>query len=159
MASQDIAQHDLVQDEYWMDLALQQAEAAFVQEEVPIGAVLVRHGQLIAQGHNLTRTQCDPTAHAEVVVLRDAAAKCGNYRLLDSTLYVTLEPCCMCVGAMVQGRIKRLVYGAPDPKAGAVASQFALLTPGVLNHHISVIKGVRDLAAVSLLQQFFKMRR
>lgn len=146
-------------DKYWMGLALQQAQAAFIAEEVPIGAVLVLDDELVAQSYNHTRTQCDPTAHAEVVVLREAAQKLNNYRLLASTLYVTLEPCCMCVGAMVQARVARLVYGAPDPKAGGVVSKFQLLEPGLLNHDITYTKGVCDIDAVTLLQSFFKARR
>ena len=141
-----------------MQRALEQAWAASTEAEVPVGAVVVVEGRLIAESHNATRTRDDPTAHAEMVALRSAAARVG-WGLLDATLYVTLEPCAMCAGAMVLARIGRLVFGAPDPKAGAVGSLMDLSRDGRLNHRFEVERGVLAGEAGELLRAFFRARR
>lgn len=146
-------------DLQFMELALQEARACAEAGEVPIGAVLVYRGEVLARGGNRTIRDCDPTAHAEMVVLREAAGKLGNYRLAETTLYVTLEPCAMCAGAIVQARVPRVVYGADDPKGGAHRTCFALLTSPKLNHQVEVTPGVLFDEAASLLQSFFAARR
>jgi tRNA(adenine34) deaminase len=143
----------------FMQMALEEARACVKAGEVPIGAVLVRGEEVVARGGNRTIRDCDPTAHAEIVVLREAARKSGNYRLLESTLYVTLEPCSMCAGAIVQARVPRVVYGADDPKGGAFRTCFELLTSTKLNHTVEVTPGVLAEEAASLLQAFFAARR
>ncbi len=142
-----------------MQRALEQALAARSQEEVPIGAVIVRDGKLLAEAHNLTRTWSDPTAHAETVVIRRAAEKLGGWRLLDATLYVTLEPCAMCAGAIVLARIQRLVFGAYDPKAGMCASLGNLVQDARLNHRVQLTAEVLAAPAGQLLRDFFRARR
>ena len=142
-----------------MSMALEQARACKEADEVPIGAVLVRGDEVLARGGNRTIRDCDPTAHAEIVVLREAARKIGNYRLTDATLYVTLEPCSMCAGAIVQARVPRVVYAADDPKGGAFRTCFQLLTSPKLNHQVEVTPGVLAEEATSLLQTFFAARR
>ena len=146
-------------DRQFMEMALEEARACVEAGEVPIGAVLVGGGQVLARGGNRTIRDCDPTAHAEIVVLRGASKKLGNYRLAGTTLYVTLEPCAMCAGAIVQARVPRLVYGADDPKSGAFRTCFELLTSAKLNHQVEVISGVLSEEAASLLQSFFAARR
>jgi tRNA(adenine34) deaminase len=146
-------------DVRFMRMALEQARAAEVAGEVPIGAVAVSAGEVIAQGANGTIAENDPTAHAEMIVLRAAARALGNHRLAGVTLYTTLEPCAMCAGAMIQARIARLVYGAEDPKGGAVASCFAVLYHPRLNHRVSVTSGVLAAEAAAILQAFFAARR
>ncbi len=147
-------------DHHWMMLALEQAEKAASINEVPVGAILVdEHQKIIASAHNQPITQHDPTSHAEINVLRKAAALLENYRLINTTLYVTLEPCVMCVGAMVHSRITRLVYGASEYKTGAVNSRFQLLTENLHNHNIVVTSGVLDAACSDILSNFFKRRR
>jgi tRNA(adenine34) deaminase len=146
-------------DAEFMQIALEEARARAEAGEVPIGAVLVYREEVLARGGNRTIRDCDPTAHAEVVVLREAAQKLGNYRLADTTLYVTLEPCAMCAGAIIQARIPRLVYAADDPKGGAFRTCFELLTSPKLNHQVSVTPGVLADEASSLLQSFFAARR
>ena len=143
----------------WMSMAMEEARACAEAGEVPIGAVLVGSEGVLARGGNRTIRDCDPTAHAEIVVLREAARKIGNYRLLDTTLYVTLEPCAMCAGAIVQARVPRVVYGADDPKGGAFRTCFALLTSAKLNHQVEVTPGVLAEKTTSLLQAFFSSRR
>ena len=143
----------------FMSRALSQARAAAKKGEVPVGAVLVRDGKVIAHGHNLTRTLNDPTAHAEIVVIQEASKMLKNERFLGTTLVVTLEPCAMCAGAIVQARIPMVVYGAPDPKAGACGSVFRILPNKKLNHRPIVVKGVMAEASVQLLQGFFRKRR
>ena len=123
-----------------MEVALEEARLAAQRQEVPVGAALVIEDRIISRAGNRTIGDCDPTAHAEVAVLREAAQKLGNYRLLDATLYVTIEPCAMCAGAMIQARIKRLVYGADDAKGGAVHSCFCMLDHPRLNHRVDVTK-------------------
>jgi tRNA(adenine34) deaminase len=147
-------------DNYWMELALQQAQLAAEQGEVPVGAVLVDEGNnLLACGHNQPISANDPTAHAEVIALREAAKKLHNYRLVNSTLYVTLEPCVMCVGAMVHARVKRLVYGAVEYKTGAIESACQLLQTTSFNHSIEVSSGVLQEACATILSDFFAQRR
>ncbi len=146
-------------DEGWMYLALEAARTCLEVDEVPVGAVVVVNGRPVAQAGNRMRTDCDPTAHAEIIALRAAARQVGNYRLTEATLYVTLEPCAMCAGALVQARIRRLVFGAADPKAGAVVSHFGLCTASVLNHRLLVTGGVLAEACGDLLRDFFRQRR
>jgi len=142
-----------------MQAALEEARAAAQRGEVPIGAVIVVDGSVVARAGNQTITDCDPTAHAEIVALRAAAKSIGNYRLLNASLYVTIEPCAMCAGAMIQARIARLVYGPEDPKGGAVRSCFTVLSDSRTNHRVEVTSGVLADDAVSLLQTFFASRR
>jgi tRNA(adenine34) deaminase len=148
-----------MKDSEFMKMALAEARACFEADEVPIGAVLVRGDEVLARGGNRTIRDCDPTAHAEIVVLREAARKLKNYRLADTTLYVTLEPCSMCAGAIVQARVPRVVYAADDPKGGAFRTCFELLTSPKLNHQVEVMPGVLAEEAASLLQTFFAARR
>jgi len=143
----------------FMQTALEEAHAAAAAGEVPIGAVLVHDGKVLARSGNRTIRDCDPTAHAEIVAIREAARVIGNYRVLGATLYVTLEPCSMCAGAIVQARIPRLVYGADDPKGGAVRSCFEILTNATLNHQVEVVPGVLAPDCASILQSFFAARR
>ena len=147
------------EDERWLDRALELARLGGAEGEVPIGAVVVRGGEVLGEGWNCPVASRDPTAHAEIVALRAAARRVGNYRLSGATLYVTIEPCTMCAGALVHARIARLVYGAPEPRSGAIRSSVrALETPG-LNHHVDVCGGVRAEAAARLMQDFFRARR
>ncbi len=146
-------------DQYFMQQALKLAEYAQEQGEVPVGAVVVAENKIIAEGWNQPISLQDPTAHAEVVALRAAAKILENYRLVDTTLYVTLEPCAMCAYAMVHARVKRLVYAASDPKRGAVVSQLQLLQQPWLNHHIEVSAGILAESASELLTAFFQARR
>ena len=146
-------------DELWMRRALELAEVAAGQGEVPVGAVLVRYGEMVAEGHNLTVTTSDPTAHAEVVVLRAAAGEQGDWRLLDTTLYVSLEPCSMCAGAIVLARVPRVVYAAADPKAGMAGSLGNLLQDPRLNHRCELKTGVLAQEAGDILRNFFRERR
>ena len=146
-------------DQEFMQMALEEARGCGEAGEVPIGAVLVCQDEVLARGGNRTIRDCDPTAHAEIVVLREAARTVGNYRLAEMTLYVTLEPCAMCAGAIVQARVPRLVYGADDPKGGAYRTCFEILTSPKLNHRVEVIPGVLAEEASSLLQSFFAARR
>ncbi|MBT7275157.1 MAG: tRNA adenosine(34) deaminase TadA [Woeseiaceae bacterium] len=147
------------QDQHWMQLALAQAEQAAIAGEVPVGAVIIAADQKLAAAHNRTILNQDPTAHAEILVLRQAAQHQGNHRLLDTTIYITLEPCAMCVGAMIQARIQRCVYGASDPKSGAVGSVLDLSAHAKLNHSFSVAGGLFAAESATLLQTFFKARR
>lgn len=146
-------------DADWMSQAIEQARLAEAAGEVPVGAVLVLNNECIAKAYNGPITTNDPTAHAEVAVLRAGAKALGNYRLLDCTLYVTLEPCAMCAGAMVHARIKRVVYGALDAKTGAVKSQLALLDQPFLNHRVQHEGGVMLAECSALLSDFFKRKR
>ncbi|HET7464623.1 MAG TPA: tRNA adenosine(34) deaminase TadA [Longimicrobium sp.] len=146
-------------DERWMRLALQEARAAEALGEVPVGAVIVRGDELIATGHNLTHTLQDPTTHAEMVAIRRAAQVIGHWRLLECTLYVTLEPCAMCAGAIVLARIPRLVYAAPDPKAGMSGSLQNLVQYPKLNHRVELVTGVLEQEAGDMLRAFFRARR
>ncbi|MBS4008384.1 MAG: tRNA adenosine(34) deaminase TadA [Clostridium sp.] len=146
-------------DQEFMHEALFEARKAFDKGEVPIGAVLVLDRQIIARGHNLREEHADPTAHAEVVALREAARRLGGWRLSNTTLYVTIEPCPMCAGALVQARVSRLVYGALDLKAGAVHSLYAITEDDRLNHRLEVTGGILAEEAAKLMQQFFRSRR
>ena len=143
----------------FMQEALAEARNAAEAGEVPIGAVLVHSGKTLARSGNRTIRDNDPTAHAEIIVLREAAHLLGNYRLADTTLYVTLEPCSMCAGAIIQARIPRLVYGADDPKGGAVRSCFEILSDPRLNHQVEVTSGVLAADSATILQTFFAERR
>ncbi len=144
-------------DDTWMDAALRRARGAGRRGEVPIGAVVVAAGRIVGRGANRTIGACDPTAHAEIGALRSASRSLGNHRLAGTTLYVTLEPCLMCYGAMVHARIERLVYGAPDPKIGATSLPRAV-TRG-LNHAPAITGGVRSADCARLLREFFRERR
>jgi tRNA(adenine34) deaminase len=146
-------------DERWMRVALDEARAAEALGEVPVGAVIVRGGELVATGHNLTHTLQDPSAHAEMVAIRRAAQAIGHWRLLDCTLYVTLEPCAMCSGAIVLARIPRLVYAAADPKAGMSGSLQNLVQYPRLNHRVELVTGVLEQEAGDVLRAFFRARR
>lgn len=146
-------------DEAYMWRALEEARRAEHAGEVPVGAVVTVEDRLVAVGSNRPISDCDPTAHAEIVALRAAAKVVSNYRLAGATLYVTIEPCAMCAGAIVQARIKRLVYGAEDPKAGAVRSLFALADHPQLNHRVEVTAGVLRDECAALLQSFFAAKR
>jgi len=146
-------------DNQFMQAALAEAHNAATAGEVPIGAVLVHEGKILALSGNRTIRDCDPTAHAEIVVLREAARLLGNYRLADTTLYVTIEPCSMCAGAIVQARVPRLVYGADDPKGGAVRSCFEILSHSRLNHQVEVTAGILAADCAAVIQSFFAERR
>ena len=146
-------------DHAFMSEALEEAREAAERGEVPIGAVLVIDNEIVARAGNRSITHCDPTAHAEILALRDAALKTGNYRLLGATLYVTIEPCAMCAGAMIQARIARLVYGADEAKGGAVRSCFEVLSHDRTNPRVDVTSGVLAEESVELLQGFFCTRR
>ncbi|WP_020563443.1 tRNA adenosine(34) deaminase TadA [Methylosarcina fibrata] len=146
-------------DEAWMRHAIRLAERAEQQGEVPVGALVVKEGRCVAEGWNSSITTCDPTAHAEIMALRSAGSSIGNYRLVDATLYVTLEPCVMCMGAISHARIKRLVFGAFDPKRGAVCHALNLVEADFLNHRVGWEGGVLEAECSSLLKDFFKARR
>lgn len=146
-------------DIFWMRRALTLADRAEAAGEVPVGAVLVRDDELLAEGWNQPISAHDPTAHAEIVALRAAALKVGNYRLAQTTLYVTLEPCPMCAGALVHARIARVVYGAPDPRTGAAGSVFNLLESPLLNHRAQITGGVLAEDCGERLRGFFSARR
>ena len=146
-------------DELYMEEALRSAQRALEAGEVPIGAIVVHEEKIIARTHNLSITNNDPTAHAEILALREAGAALGNYRLSDCTLFVTIEPCPMCAGALVHARVKRVVYGAKDPKTGADGSVMQVLNHPALNHRIEVQSGVLAGRCSELLQAFFRQRR
>ena len=146
-------------DEKWMALAIKQAVKAGTEEEVPVGAILVKDGKLIAQAHNQPISTNDATAHAEIQLLRAAGKLQKNYRLIDTTIYVTLEPCAMCLGAMMHARIKRMVYGASDPKTGVCGSHVDLSSESFFNHEMEISGGVLEKECKELLQSFFKSRR
>jgi len=148
-----------VQDLHYMELALHQAALAPVIGEIPIAAVLVYKDEVLASAHNYREISQDPTAHAEMIVIRRAAEQLGTWRLSDTTLYVTLEPCAMCAGAVVQSRIGRLVFGAWDSKAGACGSIFDIPAERRLNHRVEVVGGVLEQESQALLQNFFRQRR
>jgi tRNA(adenine34) deaminase len=148
-----------VNDFEYMHLAIAQAQAAALRGEVPVGALVVLDERIVSAAGNRTTTDCDPTAHAEIVALRDAARKTGNYRLIGATLFVTVEPCAMCAGALVQARVSRLVYGADEPKGGAIRTCMQVLDAPALNHRVEVVSGVLAKESVQLLQSFFSARR
>jgi tRNA(adenine34) deaminase len=146
-------------DEYYMRLALREAERALDHDDVPIGAVIVHEGEVIAAARNERELRRDPTAHAEILALREAAGRLNSWRLLDTVLYVTLEPCAMCAGAVVLARVPRVVYAAPDPKAGAAGSVLDVLAEPRLNHRPAVARGLLADEAADLLRAFFASRR
>jgi tRNA(adenine34) deaminase len=146
-------------DEIWMEEALRCAQRALEAGEVPVGAVVVCDGQIVGRGWNRNISDSDPTAHAEILALREAGTAVGNHRLEDCELFVTIEPCAMCAGALVHARIQRLVYGADDPKAGAVQSVMQVVNHPQLNHKIEVRRGVLAGRSAEMLQSFFKSRR
>jgi tRNA(adenine34) deaminase len=146
-------------DEWYMRLALREAERALEHDDVPIGAVVVRGGEVIGAGRNERELRNDPTAHAEILALREAAAHAGSWRVLDSALYVTLEPCAMCAGAIVLARVPRVVYGTVDPKAGAAGSVLDVLAEPRLNHRPAVESGLLADECAELLRAFFRSRR
>jgi tRNA(adenine34) deaminase len=146
-------------DSEYMEIAVQEANAALIEGEVPIGSVLVSDGKIVGKGHNQRESLADPTAHAEIIAMREAAQRLGGWRLAGSTIYVTVEPCPMCAGAIQQARIKRLVYGIPDPKAGAVESLYNIVQDDRLNHSVEVTVGVGEDKCRELMQKFFKELR
>ncbi len=150
---------ELEEDEYWMRLALEQSENAKLAHEVPVGAVLVKDGELIAAGWNQPISTSDPTEHAEINCLRQATKKLDNYRIPGCDLYVTLEPCAMCAGAMVHARIRRMVFGAFEPRAGVAVSQAQLLSADWLNHKVEVQGGILADECGKMLRDFFRERR
>ncbi len=146
-------------DKIYMSEALKEAAKAFEADEVPVGAVIVHKGKIIARAHNQIKLLKDPTAHAEMIALTQAAAYLANERLLDTTMYATIEPCPMCAGAMVLGRVKKLVYGADDPKSGAAGSIVNIANNRKLNHRIEIKSGVLKEECAALLREFFKKKR
>jgi tRNA(adenine34) deaminase len=154
-----MASHFFPRDEYFMRLALREASCALPHDDVPIGAVIVHEGEVIGSGHNERELRADPTAHAEMIALRQAAGALGSWRVLDSVMYVTLEPCAMCAGAIVLARLSRVVYGASDPKAGAAGSVLDVLDAPRLNHHPQVESGLLAEECADLLRAFFAPRR
>jgi tRNA(adenine34) deaminase len=146
-------------DEYFMRLALREAERALGHDDVPVGAVIVHAAEVIGAGHNERELREDPSAHAEMIAIREAARALGSWRLLDTVIYVTLEPCAMCAGAIVLARVPRVVYGAPDPKAGAAGSVLDILAEPRLNHRPEVAAGLLEAESADLLRAFFRSRR
>jgi len=145
--------------EHWMQYAIQLAQKAADQDEVPVGAVIVKDNQLIAEGWNQPIQSHDPSAHAEIMAIRNAGQALNNYRLIDTTMYVSLEPCSMCVGAMIHARVKHLVFGASDLKTGATGSAINLIHNPIHNHKIEVTGGVMEAECREVLQLFFKLKR
>jgi tRNA(adenine34) deaminase len=143
----------------WMSHALEAAREARRRDEVPVGTCIIRGEMLIAVAGNRTRTDCDPSAHAEIIALREAARQAANYRLNDAVVYSTIEPCAMCAGALIQARVRRLVYGAKDERAGAVESRFRICDTDFLNHRIEITSGILEPECRALMQEFFRGRR
>lgn len=154
-----MASHFFPRDEYFMRMALREAERALEHADVPIGAVVVQEGEIIGAGHNERELRADPTAHAELIALREAARRLGSWRILDTVMYITLEPCAMCAGAIVLARVPRVVYGAGDPKAGAAGSVLNLLDVPQFNHRPQVQAGLLAEDCADLLRAFFASRR
>ena len=154
-----VASIDSERDQYWMLHAITLARRAQAAGEIPIGAVVTQRGAMIGEGWNCSVVTHDPTAHAEIVAIRAAAAELGNYRMPGTTLYVTLEPCAMCAGAIVQARIDRVVFGAHDPRSGAGGSVLNGLDHPALNHRVAIVSGIEEAACAELLTDFFKARR
>lgn len=146
-------------DEEFMKIALKEANKSFQLDEVPVGVVIVKDDKIIARGHNLRETKQDPTGHAEIIAIKKASKKLKSWRLIDCTMYVTLEPCSMCAGAIMWSRIKRVVYGAKDIKGGAIGSSFNLFEQKGINHKPEVTSGVLEDEASTLLKDFFKLKR
>jgi tRNA(adenine34) deaminase len=149
----------MTDDERWMDSALSEAEQAFRRKEAPIGAIIVHEGKIIGKGYNQVETLKDPTAHAEMIAITAAATQLGYHRLADCTLYVTLEPCPMCAGAIVLARIPRVVFGASDPKAGACGTLFNIVQDKRLNHRVELASGVHETKCTAMLKDFFSKVR
>jgi tRNA(adenine34) deaminase len=149
----------MLTDEDYMRMALDEANKAFLQNEVPIGAVLVQEGSILAKAHNAPIAGNDASAHAEMLAIRKACEKTGNYRLTGAQLFVTLEPCVMCAGAILQARLTRIIFGARDPKAGAVVSLYQILNDSRLNHQVDVTEGILEKACGQILSRFFKEKR
>jgi tRNA(adenine34) deaminase len=149
----------LEKDKHFMKAALKSAKKAWKNGEVPVGAVLVKNGEIISTGQNSPITSNDPTAHAEIIALREGGEKLKNYRLIDTTLYVTIEPCTMCMGAIIHARIKKLVFGAFDPRAGAAGSLFDFTVENKFNHKVEVKSGILESECRELIQAFFKQKR
>ena len=146
-------------DEKWMKIALNEAKLALKENEIPVGAILIQNEILVSKAHNQPIKNNDPTAHAEIQVLREAGCKLKNYRLNNSTLYVTLEPCAMCLGAIIHARIERLVFGASDPKSGVCGSTINLSSEPIFNHQIAISAGVLEHECKNILQSFFRLKR
>lgn len=159
MQAREDSEQTAASDERWMREAVRAARDAAERGEVPVGACVVLSGEVVAVAGNRTRTDCDPTAHAEVLALREAARRLGNYRLTGAVVYSTIEPCAMCAGALVQARAARLVYGARDEKAGAVESVFRICDASSLNHRMELTPGVLEDECRTLMQEFFRARR
>ena len=149
----------MIEDEKWMRCAIIEANIAKDKGEVPVGSIIIQNNQIIAKAHNCPISKNDPTAHAEIEALRKAGEILHNYRLPKTTLYVTLEPCAMCLGAMIHARIERVVFGASDPKSGVFGSTINLTSESIFNHQISVSGGVLEHECKDILQSFFKLRR
>ena len=146
-------------DSYWMQIALHEAKKAEDIGEIPVGAVIIRDNEIIAGGHNLSIANKDPTAHAEIIAIRNACRSEGNYRLPETTIYVTLEPCTMCLGAMIHARIERLVFGATDSKSGVIGGAISLNKETFFNHSIQVSGGIMEEECGYILKEFFRKRR
>ena len=146
-------------DKFYMAEALKEAQKAFDSDEVPVGAVIVHDGRIIGRAHNQIKLLKDPTAHAEIIAITQATACLGNERLINTTMYATIEPCSMCAGALVLARVKRLVYGARDPKTGACGSAFNIADNKKLNHRVKIEKGVLEKECAELLKEFFRKKR
>ena len=159
MADGDPIERSHAEDVRFMRLALSEARRASGEDEAPVGAVVVRDGRVVARAHNRPVHLNDPTAHAEILALRRAARRLGNYRLTGCSLYVTIEPCAMCAGAMVHARLRRVVFGAHDPKAGASGSALTVLNHPQLNHRVEIVHGVLKEDCASILREFFRRRR
>ncbi len=148
-----------ISDTHFMKQAISLAGSASKKGEIPVGTIIVLDGEIIGEGENCPIYMNDPTAHAEIIALRDAAARCKNYRLPGTTLYVTLEPCIMCMGAIIHARVQRVVFGAYDPKTGAACSRYSIGNDKLLNHHIEITSGICQTECAALLKNFFKERR
>jgi tRNA(adenine34) deaminase len=159
LSSDELSSDELGSDELWMEEALRSAQRALEAGEVPVGAVVVFEGRIVGRGWNRNLTDNDPSAHAEIVALREAAQNLGNHRLGGCELFATIEPCAMCAGALIHARIRRLVYGADDPRAGAVHSVLAVINHSRLNHQMEVRGGVLAGKSAEILQEFFRRRR
>ena len=159
MNSQNLMQDSEEKHLYYMGLALQEAKQAFEKDEVPVGAVLVKGDEVLAKAYNQTVQRKSPLAHAEILVLEEASRKLEGWRLLDTVLYVTLEPCSMCAGALVLARIRQIVFSLPDAKSGACGSVFNIVQETRLNHRIDVIHGIGSQESLALLQSFFRLKR
>jgi len=149
----------MLTDDDYMKVALEEAQKAAKKDEVPVGAVVVLSGRIIGRAHNMPITHHDPSAHAEMLALREAAKTIGNYRLIGAELYVTLEPCIMCAGAIIQARLARVVFGARDPKYGAVASLYQVLADQRLNHQVAVTEGILKEECGEIISRFFREKR